>query len=1763
MKKKSFLISLCLFTLLCVQAQRITPNDGIIYVKTGISGSGNSWSDAADLSDALEYARTTTLSDVAEIWVAAGTYRPSYHPPTSSYPIDRDVTFYLPANIKVYGGFAGITESSTDERDWKANITILSGDIGNVGDNTDNAHHVITITQDNVLLDGFTIQEGNGNTYGTISVDGNNLSRRNGAGIISVEAGGLVLNNLVVTGNSAYSSGGGISFYNCSFSMSHSIIYNNIVTDGAPGGIGLAGAGNCNVKNTLIYSNTASGNGKDMSFSGLSEENPLIVDFENVTVVSGSSAQAVIFNNDTELTLKNSIISTSASAWSSVWGNAGGYYRFDCYNSYVQGVNGSGTSGQYITATTYENSIPGNTDPTGSFFTDIGNSDFSLHDCSPLINAGNNTYVSTDKDLDGKVRINHNIVDLGAYEYQGNYIPAHELKYNNPEDPEGNLLFQNAKQGVAIQDVLFYYTGGATGVTSEGLPNGIKIETGTQDINGNTPFKLTGIADDGFGIYNYTITTTGPVNNCISEDAIEGIIIVSPNVTADENGVLYVMDGGGGCGSSWGEALDDLSIALLANEYNPDISQIWVGRSSADHALGRPTVFTPQYHIAELDIDGNPTTDQDKTFLLLNGVKMYGGFDPQNGITDLTHTRDSSLTVLSGMISPGVNAYHVVTAINLSGIDNNGEPNQIVIDGFTITGGNANGTTSITFGSTDDTHYNIYQNKGGGIYAEAGDGLINIRGNYIHDNAVDGDFPAGGGIYARGYLQITNNRITTNNVSGHCAIGGGIAAFYKTPGNGGGDYQAPIPEDAQIFYVADNLIADNTVSGNNALGGAIVLDRITNGGIQDASSTGIASNNRAVILSNTIINNKVQSSGNAGGGGGISVRYLGDEVSAEDDIQAKGAPATIEGDIIIGYNRIAGNEVSAGMLGVGGGIYINQLANTIVINNVITENTATTSGGGIYLNNYSYGTLLNNTISANTADEGAGMHYEPDTRFYIFNSLIYGNITGEDVYLSENYYDFYGDLYFSHNLVGTIFKEGLSNPPENNDAYGNIIGIDPNLKGGTGDDKYSLPDDPRGSPAINAGEEYHWLSYVSDGHFDFIGNERMRENIDIGAYESILCPPVLIWQGITDDWQTESNWYPEDIPESCTDVYIPGKATTDREDPYLFPNLTGDIADNVCDRIFFMPGAQLGRPDLLTYNEAHVELNYGEGSLLSQATITKEDLVNKGKDGISSADRIAFGAETSGIILERGRWNMLSAPLNEIVTGDFAFGGFPFSYIKKFAADGSESSYLMGKWADFDSETDLKFQPGQGFGHYYFDYLTNTPYGMDNSEGDTQWEAAKNYNGLVADAPRHVRNDGTEFGLAQSNGILHFPYFADKHLSDTRRAHQYSGTTQSGTSSFNFYYQSPMKSSDYLKWTGNYETVSRTADAYRFITDGRWNFTYNAGIFNVGDVVLIGNPYMSALDFDAFYNENSARIKKVYHIYKGRNDGYHTYGTEGITEETTGDPYLAPMQSFLIEIAADGNLDLIFDATAMATTNAETKLRKQPAPRPNHLTITASNPYGDVSTYIRQATGASDAFCTQDFSKLIDMPGNLPEIYTLVNTTEGKSRALLQNSILSNRLIIPMGFTSTYRGDISLSMKGMDNYDAIIHFIDAEDNIETDITGLPDFTYTFTHSPTGDNHTVEGRFTIRLTPDPVTEVNNNTDATTEATLYGNDLIVITSDNNPIKRVELYDIRGSLLSKTQTQPGISYCKIENIVHQTGVYIVRVHTLNQVKDIKVIR
>src|SRR5690606_13084557 len=135
--------------------------------KEGGTGTGTTWANAS--GDIQIMINSSAGGD--QVWVAKGTYLPTHI--AGNGTTDPDKSFVLKKDVKIYGGFAG-TETSLANRNLgiTTNASILSGDLGTIGNSTDDAYHVVISAGDVGIaeLNGFTIKDGYARVGGLIGV---------------------------------------------------------------------------------------------------------------------------------------------------------------------------------------------------------------------------------------------------------------------------------------------------------------------------------------------------------------------------------------------------------------------------------------------------------------------------------------------------------------------------------------------------------------------------------------------------------------------------------------------------------------------------------------------------------------------------------------------------------------------------------------------------------------------------------------------------------------------------------------------------------------------------------------------------------------------------------------------------------------------------------------------------------------------------------------------------------------------------------------------------------------------------------------------------------------------------------------------------------------------------------------------------------------------------------------------------------------------------------------------------------------------------------------------------------------------------------------------------------------------------------------------------------------------------------------------------------------------------------------------------------
>jgi hypothetical protein len=159
-----------------------TARADVIYVRASATGAntGTSWADAyVSLHSALAAAQGGD-----QIWITEGVYTPAG-------PSNPSMSFVLPANVTIYGGFAG-TETSPEQRNLGLHQTALSGQLDIF---QHYSYHVLRADSAsvNTVLDGLEIRDGyaNGGT-----------ADRTGGGLLMV-GGSLTFRGCRFTNNRA------------------------------------------------------------------------------------------------------------------------------------------------------------------------------------------------------------------------------------------------------------------------------------------------------------------------------------------------------------------------------------------------------------------------------------------------------------------------------------------------------------------------------------------------------------------------------------------------------------------------------------------------------------------------------------------------------------------------------------------------------------------------------------------------------------------------------------------------------------------------------------------------------------------------------------------------------------------------------------------------------------------------------------------------------------------------------------------------------------------------------------------------------------------------------------------------------------------------------------------------------------------------------------------------------------------------------------------------------------------------------------------------------------------------------------------------------------------------------------------------------------------------------------------------------------------------------------------------------------------------
>jgi len=460
----------------------------------------------------------------------------------------------------------------------------------------------------------------------------------------------------------------------------------------------------------------------------------------------GMGAGAGIYNKNSSPTLSNLVFRDNNVATSS--------FAAAMYNAQ--------NSSPVVTNTLFLNNKAGN----------IGGAVCNLESCSPVftnvIFKGNEAYTSSvmDNSLNSSPVLKNVLITgnrsyniINTYDpYGSSSISLINVTVVNNYNRTGELpasVYTGDNSTTTIRNSIIFENISGSG-TSSSQYSFIKGNTNTSNGNINTTgINLTDVFTNP-SAGDYSLKRTSPVLNKGNNTLYPGLDANTPelagnprlvgtaidigayeypySVLPDANGIAYVRQVAQGKkdGSSWNDATNDLHNAIHAG------------------SVQKVFVATGTYNVG------------DNSFIMKNGVEIYGGFDPANGITTLAHSRimPDPFNNYAGSVLNGQAARPVIWNVFTSGTALN---NTAVLDGFTVFNGaytNGAGIRNV-YASPTLNHLVIRGNKataaGGGIYNQNSSPVIAntvFQGNSVVSSSGDA---YGGAIY-----NISSSPVITN-----------------------------------------------------------------------------------------------------------------------------------------------------------------------------------------------------------------------------------------------------------------------------------------------------------------------------------------------------------------------------------------------------------------------------------------------------------------------------------------------------------------------------------------------------------------------------------------------------------------------------------------------------------------------------------------------------------------------------------------------------------------------------------------------------------------------------------------------------------------------------------------------------------------------------------------------------------------------------------------------------------------------------------------
>ena len=377
---------------------------------------------------------------------------------------------------------------------------------------------------------------------------------------------------------------------------------------------------------------------------------------------------------------------------------------------------------------------------------------------------------------------------------------------------------------------------------------------------------------------------------------------------------------------------------------------------------------------------------------------------------------------------------------------------------------------------------------------------------------------------------------------------------------------------------------------------------------------------------------------------------------------------------------------------------------------------------------------------------------------------------------------------------------------------------------------------------------------------------------------------------------------------------------------------------------------------------------------------------------------------------------------------------------------------------------------------------------------------------------------------------------------------------------------------DSLTWVSNHNSLTQAQkdNRYRFVFEDNYVNGQITVAINAAATNIIGNPFMSYLNFDKFYSDNKTKIYGYYRIWDGVK--FYSYISDGGTESWSGltglstdispsatSRYIAPMQSFFVE-SKPGAESLLFKPENVTSGGVSTAavLRSSSQDLSNiiRLNLKLSNDESQVIVALR--SGASGSFKKgEDIEKLFAPGDQLAELYTL--TTDLSPSEINLIGVDAESQDVEIGIKTIKTGLGTLSFSGMDKVDSYsnIKLIDKVLNKEYDLRKVE--SVSFEKSSTEN---LEKRFYLRVSGKPTSGIGEDI-ISSESSISlkkDGDKYRVESTGDLIQNVSVYDILGRLIKEKARVESLDV-EVGGQTLGKGVYLIKVRTATAESTFKI--